>query len=81
MTLADVAQVDVVAEEDVLRAGMYDLLSALLAKAPTRELIDQVAGLDGDDGELGRVGAFARRAESKSYMPPRACRYAPKTAG
>jgi TorA maturation chaperone TorD len=67
MTLAEVAQDVVVAEEDTLRASMYDLLAALLAKSPTRELIDQVAGLEGDDGELGRaVAALARLAKATS---------------
>jgi TorA maturation chaperone TorD len=65
MTLADTAQDSAIAEEDVLRAGLYDLLSALLANAPTRDLIDQVAGLSGDDGELGRaVTAMTRVAKA-----------------
>jgi len=55
MTLADTVQDMTVAEEDVLRADLYDLLAALLAKPPTRDLIDRVAKLDGDDGELGRA--------------------------
>ncbi len=65
MTLADIAQDVTVAEEDVLRADLYDLLAALLAKPPTRDLIDRVAGLDGDDGELGRaVRALTRLARA-----------------
>jgi TorA maturation chaperone TorD len=65
MTLAETVQDMKVAEEDVLRAGLYDLLAALLAKPPTRDLIDRVAGLDGDDGELGRaVRALARLARA-----------------
>ncbi len=55
MILADAVQDMTVAEEDVLRADLYDLLAALLAKPPTRDLIDRVAKLDGDDGELGRA--------------------------
>ena len=55
MTLAETMQDVIVAEEDVLRADLYDLLAALLAKPPTRDLIDRVAKLDGDDGELGRA--------------------------
>ncbi len=63
MTLADAVQDVTVAEEDVLRADLYDLLAALLANPPARDLIDRVAGLDGDDGELGRaVRALARLA-------------------
>jgi TorA maturation chaperone TorD len=65
MTLADAVQDATVAEEDVLRADLYDLLAALLAKPPTRDLIDRVAGLDGDDGELGRaVRALTRLARA-----------------
>jgi TorA maturation chaperone TorD len=65
MTLADAVQDMTVAEEDVLRAGLYDLLAALLAKPPTRDLIDRVAQFDGDDGELGRaVGALTRLARA-----------------
>ncbi|MEM7508348.1 MAG: molecular chaperone TorD family protein [Pseudomonadota bacterium] len=64
------AQTDVVTEEDGLRADLYDLLGALLANPPSRELLDQVSGLTGDDGELGRaVGALARVAKS---MTPKA---------
>jgi TorA maturation chaperone TorD len=56
---ADIA----VAEEDVLRAGMYDMLGALLARPPGRDLIDRVAKLDGDGSEMGRaVQALARVA-------------------
>ncbi len=65
MTLADAAQDMTVAEEDVLRADLYDLLAALLANPPERDLIDRVAKLDGDDGELGRaVRALARVAKA-----------------
>ena len=55
MTLAATVQDVTVTEEDILRADLYDLLAALLAKPPTRDLIDRVAKLDGDDGELGRA--------------------------
>ncbi len=65
MTLADTVQDMTVAEEDVLRADLYDLLAALLANPPERDLIDRVAGLDGDDGELGRsVRALTRIARA-----------------
>ncbi len=65
MTLADMAQDATVAEEDVLRANLYDLLSALLANPPQRDLIDRVAELEGDDGDLGRaVKALARVARA-----------------
>jgi len=56
---------DPIAEEDILRANLYDLLGALLAKPPKRALIDQAAGLGGDDGDLGRaVRALARVAKA-----------------
>ncbi len=65
MTLADMAPDATVAEEDVLRARLYDLLSALLANPPKRELIDRVAALEGDDSELGRaIKALARVAKA-----------------
>ena len=63
MAQADIAKDAVIAEEDVLRAGLYDLLGSLLANPPSRALIDRVAQLDGDDGELGRaVKVLARVA-------------------
>ncbi|HUS53539.1 MAG TPA: molecular chaperone TorD family protein [Thermohalobaculum sp.] len=67
MARADPAQDLTVAEEDVLRAGLYDLLAALLANPPKRELIDRVAALDGDDSALGRaIRALARLANVTS---------------
>ena len=65
MTLADIAQDAAIAEEDVLRADLYDLLAALLANPPERDLIDRVAKLDGDEGELGRaIRALVRVAKA-----------------
>lgn len=56
-----------VAEEDVLRANLYDLLGALLSNPPKRALIDQAAKLGGDDGVLGRaVRALSRVAKATS---------------
>jgi TorA maturation chaperone TorD len=67
MALADPAQDLTIAEEDILRAGLYDLLAALLANPPKRELLDRVAGLDGDDSALGRaIRALARLANVTS---------------
>lgn len=52
-----------IAEEDVLRADLYDLLGTLLARAPDAELLDRIARLDGDKGELGQsILALARLA-------------------
>lgn len=55
-----------VADEDILRADLYDLLAALLARPPERSLIDRVGALSGgDDTPLGEaVGAMARIARS-----------------
>lgn len=54
-----------VPEEDVLRAGVYDLLGALLARPPKRELIDRVARLEGEGGEIGRaIAALSRVARA-----------------
>lgn len=54
-----------VAEEDCLRADLYDLLGALLSGPPSRDLLDRVERLAGDDSDLGRaVTALARVAKS-----------------
>ena len=56
-----------VAEEETLRAGVYDLLAALLARPPSRDLIDRVAKLEGDSSDLGRaVGALTKVARATS---------------
>ena len=50
-----VAESTTVSEEEALRADLYDFLSALLARPPSRELLARTAGLDGDEStELGR---------------------------
>ncbi|MDQ7069630.1 MAG: molecular chaperone TorD family protein [Rhodobacterales bacterium] len=50
-----------IGEEDRLRARMYDFLGALLARPPSKELLQQTAGLTGDDSDLGvAMGALAR---------------------
>jgi len=54
-----------IAEEETLRANLYDLLSALLARPPSRGLLDQVARLEGDATPLGQgIGALARVARA-----------------
>ncbi|MEM7668597.1 MAG: molecular chaperone TorD family protein [Pseudomonadota bacterium] len=56
---------DGVGEEDLLRADLYDLLSAVLASPPKRDLLDRVSKLAGDDGTLGRsVAALSRVAKA-----------------
>ena len=54
-----------ISEEDGLRADLYDLLGALFARPPSRDLLDKVQALSGDDGELGRgVSALSRLAKA-----------------
>lgn len=67
MTLAEQGHEGAIAEEDALRAGVYDLLGALLAHPPKRDLIDRVAGLEGDSSEIGHaVRALSRVAKATS---------------
>lgn len=52
-----------IAEEDVLRADLYDLLGTLLARPPSAEILGRVGGLDGDGSDLGRaISTLARLA-------------------
>ena len=44
-----------IAEEDRLRADMYDFLGALLAGPPDAALLGKSAALSGDDSEVGRA--------------------------
>ena len=44
-----------VAEEDRLRADMYNFLGLMLAGPPGELLLSQAAGLGGDDSELGQA--------------------------
>ena len=54
-----------VADEDLLRADLYDLLGALLARPPSRDLIDRVGALEGDDTPIGRaIAALSRVAKA-----------------
>ncbi|KIT15712.1 TorD/DmsD family molecular chaperone [Jannaschia aquimarina] len=49
--------------EDRLRADLYNFLGVLLARPPEQLLLDQVAGLTGDGGEVGdAIDALARMA-------------------
>ena len=45
--------VPIIAEEDVLRADMYDFIASLLRTEPSDELISQVALLQGDKTPIG----------------------------
>ncbi len=52
-----------IAEEDRLRADMYDFLGALLARPPGQDLLAQTAALSGNESPLGQaVSALARVA-------------------
>ncbi|QPH53201.1 TorD/DmsD family molecular chaperone [Pontivivens ytuae] len=53
-----------VADEDLLRADLYDFLGALLSHAPDRALLERAAALGGGAGALGdAVAALARVAQ------------------
>ena len=52
-----------IAEEDRLRADLYDFLGALLARPPDATLLRRTAALSGDDSDLGRtIAGLARVA-------------------
>ncbi|WP_101068624.1 TorD/DmsD family molecular chaperone [Roseovarius salinarum] len=53
-----------IAEEDRMRAELYDFLGLLLAAPPGKDLLKQTAALDGDDTPLGTaIAALARIAQ------------------
>ncbi|KUJ79997.1 TorD/DmsD family molecular chaperone [Ruegeria profundi] len=63
MTANNAQQLDV-SSEDRLRADFYNFLGLLLAAPPDQMLLDQVAGLTGDDTDLGQaIQAMARVAK------------------
>jgi len=63
--LADAVRAEDIAEEDGLRADLYDMLGLLLARPPERDTIDRVARLSGDETPLGEgIGALARVARA-----------------
>lgn len=52
-----------IAEEDRLRADLYDFLGALLAGPPSADLLKRCAALSGDETDLGTaIGGLARVA-------------------
>ena len=58
--MSDEAQI---AEEDRLRADLYDFLGVLLSGPPDQALLAKTAKLTGDDSDLGTaIGALARIA-------------------
>ncbi len=61
---ADNAQTIDISAEDRLRADFYNFLGLLLAGPPDQLLLDQMAGLGGDDSDLGQaIQAMARVAK------------------
>ncbi len=59
------AAVDIdIPSEDRLRADLYNFLGLMLAGPPDQLLLDQCAGLSGDDSDLGQaIAALARVAK------------------
>ena len=63
MALAESTAETGIVEEDVLRADLYDMLAALLARPPSPELLTMVKDLSGDSTPLGQgISAMARLA-------------------
>lgn len=59
-----VAESSKIAEEDRLRADLYNFLGLLLSAPPEQMLLEQTAGLNGDDSPLGEaVTALAKVAK------------------
>jgi len=59
-----------IAEEDRLRADLYNFLGALLSGPPDQTLLDQTASLSGDDSDLGQ--AIATLAKIARVSKPQA---------
>lgn len=60
---AGIAATVEIAQEDLLRADLYNLLSVLLARPPSTEVLDTVSRLEGDASALGEaIGALTRLA-------------------
>ncbi len=61
-----------VAEEDLLRAGVYDVLASVFRREPDAALLTELQRLQGDDTPLGR--AFAALAERARTIEPATAR-------
>jgi len=66
MSTAEIA----IAPEDRLRADLYNFIGLMLAGPPDQMLLDQCAGLIGDDTDLGR--AISALAQAASVSTPKA---------
>lgn len=54
-----------IASEDRLRADLYNFLGLMLSGPPDQMLLDQCAGLSGDDSEIGKaIAGLARVAKA-----------------
>ncbi|WP_422049296.1 TorD/DmsD family molecular chaperone [Shimia sp.] len=63
--MSDVVKDIVIAEEDLLRADLYDFLAALLANPPDSGLLQRASSLGGDDSALGQaISTLARVAKA-----------------
>lgn len=63
--MASIAENAVIAEEDLLRADLYDYLGALLSQPPSGELLGKSANLTGDESSLGQaIQALSRLAKA-----------------
>ncbi len=67
--MSSIARSAHIAEEDVLRADLYDFLSALLARPPERTLIEHTRALDGDISEMGQAASNLARIAARSAEP------------
>ncbi|SFQ99939.1 TorD/DmsD family molecular chaperone [Poseidonocella sedimentorum] len=57
----------IIDEEERLRADLYNFLGLLLSAPPDRMVLDQTAGLSGDDSALGQaITALAGKARGRS---------------
>lgn len=56
-----------IADEDRLRADLYNFLGLLLAGPPDEMVLAQTAGLDGDDSELGEAMKTLARVAQLSH--------------
>jgi len=65
--VSDTARDYGVAEEDALRADLYDFLGVFLAGPPNQSILEKAAALEGDQTELGiGIEALARLAAATS---------------
>ncbi|MBY6160834.1 molecular chaperone TorD family protein [Mameliella alba] len=59
--MTNTAETRQIAEEDRLRADLYNFLGLLLSGSPDEMLLAQTAGLSGDDTEMGQaIGTLAK---------------------